>query len=132
MTYLGSHWFFSLSGAILLGLLATVLHEMGHLITSMLVGLKVKGVGLCMRGMYVIRESGSPAKNLFVSLAGPLMNVALLVLFWHASRTFTLANLCLAICNLVPIKGSDGDRALTCLQQMQQESAPPSQNRRLA
>jgi Zn-dependent protease len=132
MTYLISHWFLSLSGALFLGLLAMVLHEAGHLITSLMVGLKVKGIGLCMKGMYVIREPGSPAKNLIVSLGGPLMNITLLVLFWHTSRTFTLANLCFAICNLLPIKGSDGDRALTCLEQMQQESAPADQNRRAA
>ena len=132
MTYLSSHWFLSLSGALFLGLLAMVLHETGHLISSLMVGIKVKGIGLCMKGMYVIRESGSPAKNLFVSLAGPLMNIALLVLFWHASRTFMLANLCFAFFNLVPIKGSDGDRALTCLQQMQEESAPADSHRRAA
>jgi Zn-dependent protease len=35
-----------------------------------------------------------------------------------------LANVCLAVFNLVPLKGSDGDRALVCLQQMQKESTP--------
>lgn len=124
MTYLLSHWLLSLSGALLLGLLAMVLHEVGHLVTSLIVGVRVKSVGLCTKGMYVVREAGPPAKNLIVSLAGPLTNVALLLLFWHVSRTFTLANLCLAICNLVPIKGSDGDRAWTCVEEMQKEMAP--------
>jgi Zn-dependent protease len=121
MTYLFTHWFLSLVGGLLLCVLATVLHETGHLITSLMVGIKVKSVGLSMKGMYVVRESGSPAKNIAVSLAGPLMNVALLVLFWHTSETFCLANMCLAICNLAPIRGSDGDRALSCLEQMQRE-----------
>jgi Zn-dependent protease len=94
-----------------------------------MVGIKVKSVGLCMKGMYVVRESGTPAKNLLVSLAGPLTNVALILLFWHVSRTFTLANLCLAICNLAPVKGSDGDRALVCLEQMQKESTPAAYSR---
>lgn len=121
MTYLWAHGFLSLFGALLLCVLAMVLHETGHLITSLMVGIKVKSVGLCMKGMYVVREAGSPTKNIIVSLAGPLMNVALLVLFWHTSQTFCLANMCLAICNLAPIRGSDGDRALTCLEQMQRE-----------
>lgn len=121
MAYLFAHWLLSLFGALALCVLATVLHETGHLITSLMVGIKVKSVGLCMKGMYVVREAGTPAKNMAVSLAGPLMNVLLLILFWHTSETFCLANMCLAICNLAPIRGSDGDRALTCLEQMHRE-----------
>lgn len=124
MNYLFSHWLFSLAGTLFLGLSAMVLHEFGHLVTAWMVGVKVKSVGLCMKGMYVVREAGSPAKNLLVSLAGPLTNVALILLFRHVSTTFTLANLCLAICNFAPVRGSDGDRALACFEQMQRESAP--------
>lgn len=122
MTYLISHWIVSLLGFVFLGLLAVVLHETGHLISSFAVGLKVKGIGLCRKGFYVVRETGTPSKNLIVSLAGPLTNIALLAIFWRASNTFTLANMCLAICNLAPIKGSDGDRALDCLRAIQKEN----------
>lgn len=99
-----------------------ILHEFGHLATSLMVGIRVKSVGLCMKGMYVVREAGSPTKNLLISLAGPLTNVALILLFWGHSPKFVLANFCLAICNLAPVKGSDGDRALRCLEQMQRET----------
>ena len=122
MTYLISHWIVSLCGFLFLGLLAMALHETGHLITSLAVGLKVKSVGLCMKGFYIVREAGTPSKNLLVTLAGPLTNVALLIIFWHASSVFTLANMCFAICNLAPVKGSDGDRALDCLRDMQKEN----------
>jgi Zn-dependent protease len=125
MNYLFTHWLISLAGTLFLGLSAMVLHEFGHLVTSLMIGVKVKSVGLCMKGMYVVREAGTPAKNLLVSLAGPLTNVALILLFWHASRTFALANLCFAICNLAPMKGTDGDRALRCWEQLQKEPAPP-------
>ena len=111
MNYLFTHWLLSLAGTMLLGILAMVLHEFGHLVTSLMVGIKVKSVGMCMKGMYIVREAGSPMKNMLVSLAGPLTNVALLLLFWHVSTTFALANLCFAICNLAPVRGSDGDRA---------------------
>jgi Zn-dependent protease len=123
MNYLFTHWLFSLAGTLFLGLSAMVLHEFGHLATSLMVGIKVKSVGLCMKGMYVVREAGTPTKNLLISLAGPLTNIALILLFWNHSPKFTLANLCLAICNLAPVTGSDGDRALQCLKQMQGESA---------
>lgn len=129
MNYLFSHWLISLAGTLFLGVSAMVLHEFGHVVTSLMVGIRVKSIGLCMKGMYVVREAGSPAKNLLVSLAGPLTNVALILLFWRTSPTFTLANLCLAICNLAPIRGSDGDRALRCLEEMQRESAPIPQSR---
>lgn len=122
MTYLISHWIASLCGFLFVGLLTMALHETGHLLTSFAVGLKVKGVGLCMKGFYIVREAGSPSKNLLVTLAGPLTNVALLVIFWDASNAFTLANMCFAICNLAPVKGSDGDRALDCLREMQKEN----------
>jgi len=124
MHYLLTHWLISLTGTLFLGLTAMVLHEFGHLVTSLMLGIKVKTVGLCMKGMYIVREAGSPAKNLLISLAGPLTNVALILLFWGHSPKFVLANVCLAVFNLVPLKGSDGDRALICLQQMQKESTP--------
>ena len=75
-----------------------------------------------MKGMYIVRDVGTPMKNLLISLAGPLTNVALILLFWGHSPKFVLANLCLAICNLAPVKGSDGDRVLRCLKQMQRET----------
>ena len=124
MHYLFTHWLISLGGTLFLGLTAMVLHEFGHVATSMMVGVRVKSIGLCMKGMYIVREAGSPMKNMLVSLAGPLTNVALILLFWGHSPKFVLANLCLAICNLAPVKGSDGDRAMACLEEMQRTSAP--------
>lgn len=129
MNYLLTHWLISLAGTLFLGLSAMVLHEFGHLATSLMIGIKVKSVGLCMKGMYIVREAGSPSKNLLISLAGPLTNVALVLLFWNVSTKFALANLCLAICNLAPVRGSDGDRALVCLQQIQKESTAAPQPR---
>ena len=129
MHYLYTHWLISLAGTFFLGFSAMVLHEFGHLATSLMIGIKVKSIGLCMKGMYIVREAGSPMKNLLVSLAGPLTNIALVVLFWNISPKFVLANLCLAIFNLVPITGSDGDRALLCLEQMQKASMPSVSSR---
>jgi Zn-dependent protease len=123
MHQLFTHLSDPVAGTFLLGLAAMILHEFGHLVTSLMVGIRVKSVGLCMKGMYIVREAGTPMKNLLISLAGPLTNVALILIFWGHSRTFVLANLCLAICNLAPVKGSDGDRALKCLEQMQRETA---------
>lgn len=127
MHFFLSPWFISLAGTLFLGLSAMILHEFGHLATSLMVGIKVKSIGLCMKGMYIVREAGSPAKNMLVSLAGPLTNVALILMFWGHSPKFVLANMCLAICNLAPVTGSDGDRVMHCIEQMQRENSTMSE-----
>jgi len=114
-------WFFPFFHGIFLGLLAMALHETAHVVAAIGVGIKVKSVGFCWKGLYTVREAGPPVKNVFVSLAGPLTNLAL-ILCWYWSPTFGLANLCFAAFNLLPIQGSDGDRVLKCLSQMQKES----------
>jgi Zn-dependent protease len=114
---------------IVLGFLAMALHEAGHWIAATAVGVKVKAIGLCWKGVYLVRESGPPAKNLLISLAGPLMNVALIAVMWQWSHKFGMANVCFAVCNLLPIRGSDGDRALTCWQEMQKENNPLTENK---
>lgn len=115
---------FLLLQIVAIGFLAMAFHEAGHWIAATAVGVKVKAIGLCWKGVYLVRESGPPAKNLVISLAGPLMNVALIAVMWHWSPKFGLANVCFAVCNLLPITGSDGDRALTCWQEMQKQNIP--------
>jgi Zn-dependent protease len=120
LRHLSLEWFFPFFQGIFLGLVAMVLHEAGHLLAALAVGIKIRGVGLRWKGLYTVREAGPPAKNLLVSLAGPLTNL-LLILSWHWSPTFGLANLCFGVCNLLPIGGSDGERVLRCWREMHDE-----------
>jgi Zn-dependent protease len=115
-------WFLPICEGLFLGLIAATLHEVGHLLAARAVGVNVKTIGFTWKGMYMVREAGPPAKNLIVSLAGPLMNAALL-LFWHWSPAFGLANLCFAFCNLLPIQDSDGERAWRCWRTIRREQA---------
>lgn len=108
---------------LLLGCLAMAFHEAGHWIAAAAVGVRVKAVGLCWKGLYTVREPGPPAKNFIISLAGPFANIVLMILWGHFYSQFSMANLCFAVCNLVPIRGSDGDRALTCWREIQRDSA---------
>ncbi len=71
MNYLLTHWLISLAGTLFLGLSAMVLHEFGHLVTSLMVGIKVKSIGLCMKGMYIVREAGSPSEEYADLACGP-------------------------------------------------------------
>jgi Zn-dependent protease len=59
--------------------LAVVLHESAHLATAYLAGVRVKHVGLNLKGPYIVREPGTPLQNTFISLSGPLMNLVLCV-----------------------------------------------------
>ena len=120
MPSLNIEWFLPFFQGALFCLLAMALHEGGHIVAALALGVKVKNVGFCWKGMYLVREAGPPAKNALVSLAGPLANVVLM-LFWIWSPIFGLANFCCGLANLLPIRGSDGDRILTCLGEMREE-----------
>lgn len=115
-------WLFPVFEGALMAIIAMALHELGHLVTALALGIRVKSVGFCWKGAYVVREPGPPLKGLMVSLAGPLTNAALL-LFWDRSRIFGIANLCFAIVNLLPIQGSDGDRIMNICQEISKESS---------
>jgi Zn-dependent protease len=124
-------WFFPILKGAIFGLLAMALHESGHLGAAFAVGLKVKRVGLDWKGMYTVREAGTPAKNAAVSLAGPVANLVLTA-FWPWSPIFGLANLCCGACNLLPIPGSDGQRILRCAREMRETDVSAEELRSLS
>jgi Zn-dependent protease len=91
-------------------ILSLLLHESAHVLMVYLTGVRVKHIGLSWQGPYVVRETGTPLQNTFISLAGPDINLLMCVLCWHLSRTFTLVNGFLALINLLPVPLSDGLR----------------------
>jgi Zn-dependent protease len=115
-------WLFPFFQGLLVGILAMLIHELGHLIVAPLAGIKIKTVGFTWRGLYTVREPGTPGKNLVVSLAGPLMNLALLAL-WPLWPKLGLANFCFAFFNMLPIEGSDGERVWKCWRQIKRDRA---------
>jgi Zn-dependent protease len=123
MASLNLHWCFPILQGMGLGLGAMALHELAHIAASLALGVEVKRVGLGWKGIYTVRDPGTPPKNLLVSLAGPLTNLAL-TLCWYWWPTFGLANLCVGVVNLLPIEGSDGLRIMRCWQQMHQKNLP--------
>lgn len=123
MLHLTLEWFFPVFQGLLLGLLAMALHEAGHLVAALVIGIKIKHVGLRWKGIYTVREAGPPAKSLLVSLAGPFINL-LLIATWYWWPTFALANLCFAFFNLLPIEGSDGERVMKSWSEMRSDVPP--------
>jgi Zn-dependent protease len=118
-------WFSPVLDGFLLGLLALTLHELGHALAATIVGVRVKGIGLDWKGLYLRREAGTPRKNLVISAAGPVTNI-LLVILWAWWPMFGLANACYALFNLLPLPGADGERAVRCWLEM---TAPKEQAR---
>jgi Zn-dependent protease len=117
MALLILHWIYPIFLGMLVGLLAMTIHECGHLLAARVLGVRVKSVAFHWKGLCTVREAGPPMKNLLISIAGPLVNCAL-ILTWHSSPIFGLANLCFAFINILPMEGSDGDRALKCWKRM--------------
>jgi membrane-associated protease RseP (regulator of RpoE activity) len=123
MTFLNLHWYFPFFQGMGLALVAMAFHEAAHILAAQALGVRVKKVGFGWKGMYTVRDPGTPNKNLPISLAGPLMNLAL-ILSWHWFPTFGLANLVCGFVNLLPIEGSDGARVQRCWQQMHKKELP--------
>jgi hypothetical protein len=67
-------------------------------------------VGFSWKGPYIVRDAGTPAQNLCISLADP----AAIALLMYVPGLF-LINLALLVPNLV-MKESDGSRAWNCWQ----------------
>lgn len=99
---------------LLWGLLGVVLHELAHALMAVSLGLRVKGVVICAKGIGVRREPGTQRQNAAIALAGPLVNLTLCVLLW-AHPAAVAANAVLCIVNLLPIAGSDGLRVIQSL-----------------
>jgi len=108
-------WYIPVFQGAFLGIAAMVIHEFAHVTAAQALGVKVKAVGLDWKGLYIVRESGPPKENIIITLSGPFINL-LLCVSWHWLPTFALANLCLALCNLLPISCSDGQRVLSIWQ----------------
>ncbi len=99
-----------------------LLHELGHLAMAQALGVRVKAIGMCLKGAYLRRQRSPMAKNeLLIAASGPLANLLLylwirdgnLVLRWVA-----LMNLVLAGSNLIPIPGTDGARILQSVKEL--------------
>jgi Zn-dependent protease len=121
MAFLTLRWWFPVFQGMVLGLVAMLFHEAAHIVVALTLGIKVKKVGLGWKGIFTVREAGTARKNLIISLAGPVMNLAL-IFWWHWKPDFGLANLCCGVINLLPIAGSDGMRVRNCWRQLREKN----------
>jgi Zn-dependent protease len=117
------HWLYPFVHGLGLGVIAMLLHEAGHLIASLALGVRVKNVGMKWnKGLYTVRERGTTSQSLLIALAGPLVNLILIATAPWAPP-FALANFCYALANMLPIEGSDGYRIAASWRQIRSGQA---------
>lgn len=106
-----------------LGVIAMILHECGHLAAAAALGVRVKRVGIQWnKGFFTVRERGTVHQNLLIALAGPFVNLLLVVVEpWFP--LFGLANVCCVLANMLPIEGSDGFRVAECWRHIREGKA---------
>ena len=83
--------------------LAILLHESAHIALASACGLRVKRVGISWIGPYLVREQGTAGINICVTLAGPIMNLALAVILWRVAPLFAQVNLMLGVIIYCPL-----------------------------
>lgn len=105
-----------MSNYLLTCVLAILLHELAHVALAYACGLRVKRMGISWIGPYLVREQGTAVINICVTLAGPIMNLAMAVVFWRTAVLFAQVNLILGAYNLLPfVPQTDGRRAWNVL-----------------
>ncbi len=96
-----------------------LLHELGHLVTGITIGLKVKKINIHISGLSVEFENYGKQRNankIVVDIAGPLINIiALVIAIIIKQEEIAYINLLLAIVNLLPIYPLDGGQILRTL-----------------
>lgn len=121
-------------GAALL-LASLLLHEAGHLAMAQALGVRVRAVGLCLKGAYLHRsDSRSAVSELLIALAGPAVSFLLYaslrkgdaILQWVA-----ILNLVLAISNLIPLPGTDGARICQSVQSLARRRSGDAETARI-
>ena len=96
-------------------LLGTIVHELGHLLTMVILRVSVYGVSLTIAGAQIRSGPMSNAKEALCALAGPFSNMVLGAFVLHTMSQLAIVNFCLAAVNLLPLYPLDGGRILLCV-----------------
>lgn len=111
-----------------------LIHEIGHLLSGILLGMKAEkleilpyGIGVSFKilpkdyNKKIIKGNYLEIKKILVALAGPITNLILIILIsklninLYLKQTMIYTNILLIIFNLIPIYPLDGGRILKCI-----------------
>ncbi len=110
-------------GIVLCCLLASLCHELGHIVAMKLFGTKINSIALSVFDVN-ITDTGKPYRGfiaeIIITLAGVFVNIVLFLLCCivynsyniYILRCFAIANLTLGIFNALPVDSLDGGNAL--------------------
>ena len=107
-----------LNGLTVSCLLASIIHEGGHLLAMLIIGAPPRECTLGAFGMRICLGNTlmDYKRNLLVSLAGPCANgIAAVVLWVMHCATAASVHVALALLNLLPAKALDGGEIVRCM-----------------
>jgi Zn-dependent protease len=107
-----------------------LLHELAHVSVALLTGTRVHAIGINVKGPFIQRSSASsPLREACIAVVGPLVNVSFALWLWGTPGVLQWVaqmNAILAVTNMLPISGSDGQRILGSLRAHRLARKPPS------
>ena len=102
-------------------------HELGHLVAGVILGLRVKSINIMPFGISINFEDYSNkyvAKKIIIAIAGPLVNLSLVWLgvFNDWNEDVIYSNILIGMFNLIPLYPLDGGRILKYIIQLTSSS----------
>ena len=109
ITFVSAQWLFA-------WILATTIHEFGHLIMLQICGIRIFSIRLGVIGTEIVSESMTPQVEAVCAIAGPVAGLSTIFLrnIWPH---IALIGMIQSLYNLIPVGPLDGGRFLNCILQ---------------